>query len=175
MVAIFHHIILDKNILDTVHKWVTGLFALVMIGWLLYRIIRYPKQSKRFIYVWLCYLFLILGGCSGFYWVYKLFTDGFSLSGFWYLSVIPLTIGSTTIPSFQDETVYPFWERFKKRLTISGYLFIVGGLLTGIACIQDGTLASEMGARKTFIPILLGALPVIIDIYSQTDEGSSDV
>jgi len=147
--------------------WMTGVSLLTIIGWVIYRILKYPKQTKRDIFFGICCLLLLLGSYSCFYWIYTFFVGGFDLKVFWYITLIPLTIGSTIIPFFKDDKVYPFWSTLKKRITTSGYLLIIWGIGEFIQGTMNGTLTEKI--NLFLIPVLCGLIPVIIDVYQQKD------
>ena len=130
-----------------------------------------PQKTKKFIFGGICHFFLIVGGFSIYYWIYTLFVGGFDLRIFWYCTLIPMTIGSTIIPDLQNKEVYPFWSTLRNRITTSGYLLIIWGIWEGIKGILDGQLIDKIDLF--LIPTLCGLLPVIIDVYQQTDEETS--
>ena len=167
------------NLFDTLEHWILGLILLILIGWIIYRSLKYPQKTKKIIFGGICYFFLTIGGYSIFYWIYTLFVGGFDLVIFWYCTLIPLTIGSTVIPSILDEMipssqykeVYPFWSTLKNRITTSGYLLIIWGTWEGIKGILDSHLMDRIDSF--LFPIIIGLIPVLIDLYQQTDEDVS--
>jgi hypothetical protein len=159
------------NLLDSFERWMTGLILLTLIVWIVYKSFKNPQKTKKFIFGGICNFFLIVGAYSIYYSIYTLFVGGFDLRTFWYSTLIPLTIGSTIIPSLQNKEVYPFWSILKNRITISGYLLIIWGIWECIMGIQDGQIMDKVDL--TLIPLLCGLVPVMIDVYQQTDEETS--
>ena len=160
------------NLFDKFEHWMTGLTLLTLIGWITYMSFKNPQKTKKFIFDGICIFFLIVGGYSIYYWIYTLFIGGFDLRIFWYCTLIPLTIGSTIIPSLQNKEVYPFWSTLKNRITTSGYLLIIWGIHEGIEIIASTTYLTAKW-NPSLIPIIIGLIPVLIDLYQQTDEDVS--
>jgi hypothetical protein len=138
---------------------------IIILAWIIYKIFTSPIKTKRFIFETICQLSLIVGSYSIFYWIYTLFVGGFDLRGLYYFTVIPLTIGSS-IRGFDNED-YPFWEQFKNRLTITGYLIVLGGIIAIMKSGFDGQIHAH--APSIFLPIIIGSVPILIDIYLQED------
>ena len=78
-----------------------------------------------------------------------------------------MTIGSSIRDSIIDIEDYPFWGNFKNSLTITGYLIVLDGLSQiGLAVMND-TLRDNV--PLIFVPIIIGSVPILINIYSQAD------
>ena len=152
---------------ETIDSIGMAVALLSMLGWTIYKIFTKPKQTKRFIFRCICHLSLLVGSYSIFYQIYTLFVGGFDLRYFWYFTVIPLTIGSSIRDSIIDIEDYPFWGNFKNSLTITGYLIVLDGLSQiGLAVMND-TLRDNV--PLIFVPIIIGSVPILINIYSQAD------
>jgi len=127
------------------------------------------KKIKRDIVGLFLFLSAFVGSLSTFYWFYTLFVGGFDLRIFWYITVIPSTIGSV-FDSIDDNTF--FWSLLKKRITTTGCLLIFGGIMEGIGIFGSSTYLTAKW-NPSLIPIIIGLIPVLIDLYQQTDEDVS--